>query len=85
MAKSIALVDIKIREMVITPEAGNITVKYVILDEGGEVFRREQVETYWVTLPDPAESNSVQLPANYVSLITSLYTAALAALKAKYL
>lgn len=85
MAKTILLTELKILEMRINPDSENITVKYVIIDEFGEIYGREKVETYWVTLPANAGSADVQLPANFVSLVTTLYDAGLDALKGKYL
>lgn len=83
--KTINLTNIQITEMVINPIHQCIFVKYFILDETGKKYESEKVETYWVTLPANAGSADVQLPANFVSLVTTLYTAGLSALKAKYL
>lgn len=84
MPKTITLNNVKILDMHINPEAQNITVKWVLLESSGEIYGREKVETYWVTLPSNAQSSDVQLPANYITLVTDLYVAALAALKGKY-
>jgi len=85
MAKTINLNNIKISEMVIDTSRQCIEVKYALADSEDKLWGDNQTETYWVTLPSNPASSDVQLPANYVSLVTNLYTAALAALKNKYL
>ena len=87
MTKVINIIDLKILSMDIMPIEQCIRVRYQIYDETGLAYGPEKVETYWVTMPtgNMVGSSDVQLPANYVTLVSSLYTAALGALKAKYI
>jgi hypothetical protein len=85
MAKVINITELKILNMEILPVEQCIRVRYQIYDEFGTAYGSEKVETYWITLPANAGASDNQLPANFVTLVTTLYTSALDALKTKHL
>jgi hypothetical protein len=84
MAKTITLNNVKIVGMFVDIVNQKVVVTFTTHDSTGKQWGGSQTETYWVTLPATPGSSDVQLPAQYLANLVSLYNAASAAILTKY-
>lgn len=89
MTKTVELIDLSIRQLILDYEKECVTAIYDLLDANGQIWESGSA-FFWVTIPavpenEPVPNNWFQLPSNYFPTLIQLRTDADQALTNRFL